>query len=215
MPTQNEEVFMATMAYGRLSEPVSTPVAAYVAGVSEKTIWQAIERSEIRPCRQAIGQRNEYVFDVKDLVYLRLRSRVRGFLGATGRRCLYEAMSQVEDQLEGLQLGIELQLSETMYLRLDSIVEEVMCGLKAVSTAEEWVTSEPGIRGGEPVVRGTRVPVYLLADLQSKGVSSEEILADYPSITPEALRAAITWSKLHPKRGRPSAGARWRANRIV
>lgn len=206
---------MATTAYGRLSEPVPTPVAAYVAGVSEKVIWQAIERSEIKPSRQALGRRSEYVFEVKDLVYLRLRSRVRGFLGPTGRRCLYEAMSRLEDQLEGFQLGIELRLTETVYLRLDSIVEEVMWALKEVSTAEEWVTSEPGIRGGEPVVKGTRVPVYLLADLQAKGVSSEEILADYPSVTPEALRAAITWSKLHPKRGRPSAGARWRGKRIV
>ena len=206
---------MATMAYTRTTDPVPTPVAAYVAGISEKTIRQAIERAEIRPTRQGVGQRHEYLFDLKDLVYLRLRSSVRGLLGPTGRRCLYEAMTQQEGQLDRLQFGIEVRLSETIYLRLGPIIEEVMRGLKEVSTAEEWVTSSPGIRGGEPVVRGTRVPVYLLADLQAKGVSSEEILADYPSVTPEALQAAITWSKLHPKRGRPTAGARWRAKRIV
>jgi uncharacterized protein (DUF433 family) len=199
---------MATTARTRAVDPVPTTVAAYVAGVSEKVVRQAVERAEIRPARHEFGQRSEYLFALKDLVYLRLRNRIRGLLGQGGRRSLYEAMSRHEDELS--QVQFELEVGGMIYLRINFVIEEVMRGLKEVSAAEELVTLEPGIRGGEPVVKGTRVPVYLLAELQAKGAYSEEILADYPSLTPESLEAAVTWARLHPKRGRPASGARWR-----
>src|SRR6185295_15012964 len=106
--------FMATTARRRTVDPVPTTVAAYVAGVSEKVVRQAIEPAEIRPSRHDFGQRSEYLFALKDLVYLRLRGRIRGLLGQSGRRSLYEAMSRHEDELA--QVELELELGEMIYL---------------------------------------------------------------------------------------------------
>jgi uncharacterized protein (DUF433 family) len=65
------------------------------------------------------------------------------------------------------------------------------------------VVSDPEIRGGEPVVRGTRIPVHTLAELARQGAPRDELLEDYPSLTPETLDAALLYARMHPERDRP------------
>jgi uncharacterized protein (DUF433 family) len=48
--------------------------------------------------------------------------------------------------------------------------------------------SDPEILGGEPVFRGTRVPVHLIATLVEQGSMEPEILKAYPRLTPEMIR---------------------------
>ena len=63
--------------------------------------------------------------------------------------------------------------------------------------------ADPAVRAGEPVVRGTRVPVHMLADLDAQGATREELLEDYPSLTPDDLDAALLYARVYPRRGRP------------
>ena len=58
--------------------------------------------------------------------------------------------------------------------------------------------------GGEsdPVIRGTGVPVYVIAGL-ARGQTVEEILEDYPSLAREQVEGAIEYAKAYPKAGRP------------
>jgi len=44
------------------------------------------------------------------------------------------------------------------------------------------VVSDPGIAGGEPIFRGTRVPVATLFELLEEGIGLNEILADFPTL---------------------------------
>ncbi len=48
--------------------------------------------------------------------------------------------------------------------------------------------------GGELVVRGTRVTVRTLLASLSEGARQEEILADFPTVPVEALRAVIAFA---------------------
>jgi len=48
----------------------------------------------------------------------------------------------------------------------------------------------PEIMGGEPVIRGTRLPVELILRKLGAGMSSEEILADHPRLALDDIRAA-------------------------
>lgn len=64
---------------------------------------------------------------------------------------------------------------------------------------QQYVSIRADVRAGEPVVRGTRVPVHLLADLSDQGASREELLEDYPAVSPEALDAALRYARLHPR----------------
>jgi uncharacterized protein (DUF433 family) len=56
---------------------------------------------------------------------------------------------------------------------------------------------------GTPVFRGTRIPVYLIADMFEKGASIQEILEGYPSLTGEMVEYAGIYATTHPRRGRP------------
>lgn len=48
--------------------------------------------------------------------------------------------------------------------------------------------------GGELVVKGTRVPVRTLLASLAEGGTEAEILADFPTVTADALRAVIAFA---------------------
>jgi uncharacterized protein (DUF433 family) len=54
----------------------------------------------------------------------------------------------------------------------------------------ERIEVNPEIKGGKPVVRGTRVPVELILPKLSAGMPLELILADRPRLSHDDIRAA-------------------------
>jgi uncharacterized protein (DUF433 family) len=60
---------------------------------------------------------------------------------------------------------------------------------------QNWITSDPGILGGKPTVRGTRLSVVFLLGLLAQGWSQEQVLENYPQLTDEALRAALSYAQ--------------------
>jgi uncharacterized protein (DUF433 family) len=48
--------------------------------------------------------------------------------------------------------------------------------------------------GGQPVIRGTRVLVRTLLASLAEGATLEEILADFPTVTAEDVRAVIAFA---------------------
>jgi len=55
------------------------------------------------------------------------------------------------------------------------------------------ITISPGICHGKPCIRGLRYPVEFLLELQSSGMTIEQILADYPDLEADDLRAACAY----------------------
>jgi uncharacterized protein (DUF433 family) len=53
------------------------------------------------------------------------------------------------------------------------------------------ITTNPAIMSGAPVFRGTRVPVNLVFECLADGMSIEEILAGWPSVSRADLHQAI------------------------
>ena len=52
---------------------------------------------------------------------------------------------------------------------------------------------DPAICHGQPCVRGLRYPVEMLLELMSSGMTDQQILADYPDLEADDLRAACAW----------------------
>jgi uncharacterized protein (DUF433 family) len=61
----------------------------------------------------------------------------------------------------------------------------------------ESVDKDPGRLGGEPVFRGTRVPVKSLFDHLSSGDSLETFLDDFPGVTREQTKSVLESAGLH------------------
>ena len=53
---------------------------------------------------------------------------------------------------------------------------------------QSYIHNDPKILVGKPVVRGTRLAVEFLLGLYAAGWSEAQILENYPTLTPEALR---------------------------
>jgi uncharacterized protein (DUF433 family) len=56
------------------------------------------------------------------------------------------------------------------------------------------ITIEPGKRGGRPCIRGMRITVYDVLSYLAAGMSEAEILADFPYLTPEDIRACLSYA---------------------
>ena len=59
---------------------------------------------------------------------------------------------------------------------------------------QSYFVRDPGICGGEPVIRGTRVTVRTVLASLAEGMTGEEILADFPTLSEESVRAVIAFA---------------------
>ena len=55
------------------------------------------------------------------------------------------------------------------------------------------ITLNQDICHGKPTVRGMRYPVAMILDLLSAGMTSEEILSDYPDMEEADIRACLAY----------------------
>lgn len=56
------------------------------------------------------------------------------------------------------------------------------------------ITVQPGLCGGRPCIRGTRMRVMDVLELLAAGATHDEILADYAFLEPEDIQAALLYS---------------------
>ena len=63
-----------------------------------------------------------------------------------------------------------------------------------MTAGTERIIRDPGICGGEPVFRGTRVTLRTVLASLAEGDTPEEILAEFPTLKAEDIRAAIAFA---------------------
>jgi uncharacterized protein (DUF433 family) len=59
---------------------------------------------------------------------------------------------------------------------------------------EEIITIEPGKRSGKPCIRGTRMSVTDVLEYLAGGMTEAEILAEFPDLTAEDIRACLAFA---------------------
>ena len=60
------------------------------------------------------------------------------------------------------------------------------------------IVRRSGVWGGKAVVDGTRIPVFLLADRLESGWDEARVLAEYPSLTSDDVRAVMEYANAFP-----------------
>jgi|SRR6478735_4910720 len=60
---------------------------------------------------------------------------------------------------------------------------------------DQYITMNPEVLLGKPIIRGTRIPVYLIAGFVETGMTPEEIVDDYPDLTIEEVIAATKYAE--------------------
>lgn len=56
------------------------------------------------------------------------------------------------------------------------------------------ITADSEIFGGKPIIRGMRISVELILSLLAQGETPEAILADYPDLEPDDIRACVAYA---------------------
>ncbi|WP_295587661.1 DUF433 domain-containing protein [uncultured Lamprocystis sp.] len=57
-----------------------------------------------------------------------------------------------------------------------------------------YITRDPRICGGDPVITGTRITVRTVLASLAEGMDSEDLLADFPTLSRDAVRAVIAFA---------------------
>ena len=59
---------------------------------------------------------------------------------------------------------------------------------------QERIIVDPEIMHGKPVIKETRIPVYVVLNLLAGGMSEEEVLKEYPDLTRDDLLACLQYA---------------------
>lgn len=192
---------------------VTPTEAAWLSELPAKAVNATIDKGEL----PLVGARR---LGPAAVLYLMLRRSAGNALSREARREVYEKLqnSTIAESWSAFATtrpaDLEIRLGDgTVKVDLKQACARLAKRLKALREAQESVVSDPAIRGGEPVISGTRIPVYAVAEQVGKGAQVRELLADYPALNATRIRVAVAYASTHPRRGRPPA-APWKSRAL-
>lgn len=59
---------------------------------------------------------------------------------------------------------------------------------------DDRIAIDPDVLTGKPIIKGTRLAVEFIIDLLAQGWTEEEILRNYPGLTPQDIRACLIYA---------------------
>lgn len=83
------------------------------------------------------------------------------------------------------------RLARATQQTIEQVINEMMI------QPTKYIVSRPGVQGGEPCIRGTRIPVWVLAAIHKQGDTAEEILDAYPNLGAAQVYAALSYYYEH------------------
>lgn len=183
-------------AAARTQPPLFTvPEAAWAARTSETFIHKEIDNKIV--IAKSGHVRTRYL-DKCDLSYfVVVRDFKRLFQTELRKRIYIEVRKAIEKN------NNERDLSVAFVLRLDGVLEEINQRMEDIMKARASVNINPSVRGGMPVIGGTRIPVHVIGEMIRRGVTEMEIAEAY-DLSCSQIESAVLYDQLHPRRGRPA-----------
>lgn len=92
-----------------------------------------------------------------------------------------------------------LEQAETLLLQLSERETDILLHriFNRRRKTVRGITKTPGVCGGRACIEGTRMPVWSLVNHRILGFSEEEILYNFPTMTPEDLQIAWAYYQAH------------------
>lgn len=212
------------MAY---HERIATPASPPLATSEIKKMTRNLSLPEVRVRELAVATE----VPAKDIYRiakgLRDRGRVRAVVIKTSANSMTLAGIEAVAVAASLRIGKRVSANRTHmakilldYLQSDEkqsfvtvdrailldaaiLTSEVVSMIKTFKAKQELIEINPAIRDGEPVYKATGISIHNVAKRLSIGDTVEEIMADLPNLSREAILAAPELAAAHPVRGRP------------
>src|SRR5271155_2211114 len=175
-------------------ETLFTPTeAAVLTGLSLKAVNNAIDKKTISA---VAGEEGGRLLDERALISLAIERLLADRFAPELRRQVFDALAESPRNVVSLEGGrVKIDLREPR--------RELATSLRELRRARRLVVSDPEILGGDPVFRGTRVPVHVIAELSAQSSKPAELIESYPRRPAEMIRLAPVYAAAYPLRGRP------------
>lgn len=187
---------------------------AELSGTSRHVVEKAIEQRVLRVRKvrnQSDTRYRRRVLPVYAVAYAATVGKLNIRLTTTHKKRLASELAKLGPS-EFRQARVEL--TAAVEVNVGSLVGEIGEIMERadryLSARDNSIVTDEKIMGGTPVIRGTRMTVYSVLGRIEHGETIEDILADNPDLSREALEAAVTYARTHPLMGRPG-GRPWAA----
>ncbi len=172
--------------------------AAAVAGVEVKAVQNAIDKRIVMAQSLPGAVRSKRALSDLSVLKLKLWKELGGALSQERRLALFAEIER-EPGVKTVKAG------DYLIVDVGAARKHIEKGARDLALAEGEVTTDHAVLGGEPVFKGTRIPVRLVASMLNDGASETEILEGYPKLDNRRLELARIWSAAHPQVGRPKS----------
>jgi uncharacterized protein (DUF433 family) len=184
---------------------------AELSGAPKRLVEKAIEERVLsvraqsspgmrRPRRMLPAHSVAYAAALKGLdlnLSLRHKKRLARIIAETPTNALAKARAVIAPAVE-IDLG-----------RL--VADAVAKTEKYRAARDTFIVTDEAIKGGTPVIRGTRMTVYAILGRINHGDTIDDVLAENPHLTRDAIEAAVIYARTHPLVGRPG-GRPWKTH---
>jgi uncharacterized protein (DUF433 family) len=179
--------------------PLFTPTeAAVLTRLSVKAVNNAIDKKTVPTVAGQRTGRATRLLDLHALMSLTLERRLADRFVPELCREVFDALATASRNRVSLDGGfLTIDLREPR--------RALSIGLRSLRRARDLVISDPDLMGGDPVFRGARIQVHLIATLLAHGSTEIDLLEAYPRLTAEMVRLASIYVAAYPLRGRPRA----------
>jgi len=189
-------------------EAFSVNEAAAIAEVPPDTIRTALEKKSMAPSfKRKTGNAVRYRFSVGDVLFVKVLVEFPFPLSKEDKQSLAKILSRGDRRAaRWSRKGSDLVYrSGDMQVSVEckSFRQTVARNLAAYRWGRRRIVSSPKILGGEPVFRGTRIPLQHVASLYRKGVPEREIAEDFPALSDRDFAYARLVARFGEKPGRP------------
>jgi uncharacterized protein (DUF433 family) len=172
--------------------------AAELSGTPETTVKKAVDQKVIAARRR--GSQSWIEVDVVPVLAM------LGLL--TDMRLRQSHKRRLRAWLREPRGSAELELTPALVVRRVGPVDEALRRAERyVDLREKWIVRDPEVKGGEPVIKGSRVGVHTLAERIAQGEPEAVLDEDFPHIPAEAREIAVSYARANPRRGRPKQSA--------
>lgn len=186
--------------------PLSVGEVAAVVGIEQKRVHrmiddQVIPRAMVVPSKRSGSERKRRLLKPQACPFVSFSASTGEYVSAKMRRRVFAELGRL---LKGEPANV---LIEEGVLKVDvsKVMRDTLKRMRALAMAEAAVIVDPNLRGGMPVLRGTRIGVYEIASM-AKVETDRRILEAFPSLTKTALLNAKLYAMARPLLGRPSGG---------
>lgn len=171
--------------------------AAALSNIGVKAVHNAIDKRIIGTApgmpKGAPGRR---ALSNDDLLRLKLWYGIGSTLAAEHRLRLFEA-------IKAAPTARTVKADDLLIVDVAEARKQLRKRIHELDEAEATIGRVKGVAGGEPVFKGTRIPVRMITAMLAQGAGEADLLDGYPKLTSRMIELAKIWVAAHPTRGRP------------